>query len=172
MKNYFVNLLKLVSINFLIISSSYSLTKIPKIVFLTSFSSIQTKSYFGRKEKDYLNKYYSYEKIFKRKFNKMNQSENFLIEIHHKVNAEKLYQTLKDPSVYGVYWLSHAVRSSNIPGVSHPGKIVDFNNEDITILFKEAHSNMRFISLMGCETIKLINDELLPHYKKSDSPII
>jgi hypothetical protein len=113
-----------------------------KVILMTSFQS--PKSVF-HSNPDWAEA--QVEKIFTEAF----FQSGYQTEVIRSASAWQLYQGLHDPSVAGVFWLSHAAAPMQLNSVvSVSDAIVTYNGQDVKALFQDVGESVRFLAVIGC----------------------
>lgn len=124
----------------------------PRIVLLISINPEQEENSFisvdfvERKERQW-------DELFRRRF----QAFPFHIEVIHRATQMDLWKTLQEPDLVGLFWLSHASSTDLMPGVRLGTQIIDVNRVDVSPLFADLPSNLRYLSIIGCNAQPIIN---------------
>lgn len=116
-----------------------------RVVLLTSFhkTSEETKT----------------EKIFKKRFPKDELSK---VEIIHKADQWALYQTLLNPEVKAVFWVSHGVSATRpidaSGGAGILPKLLDYRGDNIAPVFGLIQPSLKFVSIIGCDSARILEE--------------
>lgn len=90
-------------------------------------------------------------------FNHSYKNSGFELIIKHEVTPMTLRKYLKDPSVKGLFWVSHARGVEDLnTGVQNSGKIIDAFGNNVSDLFRNIHPNMKWLALIGCQTKSIL----------------
>ncbi|MFZ4715592.1 MAG: hypothetical protein ACOYL6_17850 [Bacteriovoracaceae bacterium] len=80
------------------------------------------------------------------KFQAHFKNDDVEIVVKHKASGWDLWQTLQDPEVKALFWISHGVPSSPL---TNP-KIVTYDGHDVSPLFSTLSPHLHFLALVGC----------------------
>jgi len=94
------------------------------------------------------------------------KNSGYEISVIHQANRDQLYAALHDPANVGVFWLSHstAVSGNPIKGVQFDPRIVDAIGSDVKELFQNVHPNIRWLSIVSCNSNMILQNELKDHH--------
>jgi len=136
---------------FLVLNISYAdVFKKEKIVLLTSFIETETITK-KRNEK--------VEREIEISFRKNYRESPFDIEVVHLTGPDKLWRTLNDKQVVGLFWISHAKKETFLgEGLSDPSSILDAYGNNVKDLFKKVTPSLKFLAIIGCEAKALFDD--------------
>jgi len=71
------------------------------------------------------------------------------LKIIHFADMGSLYETLKDPEVVALFWVSHAGFNENNP-LNTSKVIIDHEGRDVKNVFQAVGPNLKFLGLIGC----------------------
>lgn len=107
----------------------------PTVVFMSSIDLWNKGPFYNRAM--FNNAEYELANSFRRFF-----ENSFKVVVKHKADQADVWNTLHDPSVVAFFWFSHANASS----------VFDHYGFDLLPAFQETHPNLKFLSLIGCDT--------------------
>ncbi len=78
----------------------------------------------------------------------------FRLRIRHHATQSDLWEELRNPENVGVFWLSHAgaAVAPSQPGLASQGLIVDEEMNDLAPILQGAHSDLKFLAVVGCKS--------------------
>lgn len=85
------------------------------------------------------------------------------LQVVHKTDQWTLFQTLQDPQVEAVFWLSHGVSGSadqTVDGATLLPKLLDYRGDNVAPVFARLGQQLKFIAIVGCNSAAI-----LEHYR-------
>ena len=73
-------------------------------------------------------------------------------------SARDLRRVLKSPLTTAVFWVGHATSGDANSALSLNNIVVDYYGVNVADLFKDIHSNVRWIGLVGCNTKGIVQE--------------
>jgi hypothetical protein len=106
-----------------------------------------------------IHNYSKYPAKLSQTFNKMFGDSGFDIQVVQNATRYDLFQALHSASNVGVFWVSHIMpvtgKSNSIVEISAP--LLDYQLSDVKPLFEEMNPNIRWVSLVACDSDLVIN---------------
>jgi hypothetical protein len=93
-------------------------------------------------------------------FRKSFENSDFDVEVFQGANVFDLYEAVTNqPETVGVFWVSHEapVNWSKIAGVEINPLLVDEQRADVKSVFREINPNIRWVSLVACDSNMIVN---------------
>jgi hypothetical protein len=117
-----------------------------KIALIISLQAKEGKAFFN-------NNSYDINARIEKEFKKSLDLNSFELVVVKNATLASIWNTLHDPSIYGVFFVGHAGvmpknQSNNI--LSIPSLIADQNLYNVKNAFQSVHSNLRYLALISC----------------------
>lgn len=155
-----------------ITASAFAADKTPparNVVLMTSFDDSTFPQFFLEQWMYYYNYTGQLETIFRDHFN----DGQYKLVVKHHAGASDIYDVLHDPKTAAVFWVSHAflgLSSSTVSAIEVPPMLPDWTGVDITNAFMDIGPNVRWLSLVACDSQLIINHALQNGWDLSKSP--
>jgi hypothetical protein len=139
------NWLKPILLILLLIFLTFQGKAAPKVVLMLSLNP-ETNRPPLRTKKWNINKKLS--RIFSKRLGKKLKSSGYEWEIKTFVDQYQLKETLKDPDVHGLFWVSHSGISKKPNGPFSSASVVDYQGRDLAPLFYQLPKHLKFLGLV------------------------
>ena len=80
------------------------------------------------------------------------------VKLVTEATAVDLRDSLTDPSTVALFWIGHASPTINLVGFSLQGVVLDYNGSNVADIFKNIHPNVRWVSIIGCYSERMIEE--------------
>ncbi len=131
---------------FLFSFQSFALER--EIVILTSIENPKNKPFWRSKS-------YEITQDIEKQYEKYFNDSGYKLVFVHGVNQETLSKYLTSDKTLALFWISHAADSKKEIGLQSSSIIKDIYGNNVKNIFQKINPNIKFISVVGCETKKL-----------------
>ena len=85
-------------------------------------------------------------------------STGFDLQIIRNAHASNLKNTLSDPEVVGVFWISHAAGNQLLVKGFEAGDIIlDEDGDDVKNVFTQVGPSLKYLGMIGCQAKSIMN---------------
>lgn len=132
---------KIIFIFLILCVSHLSIADTQKIVVLTSIKTPKKNPFWRSKN-------YSIKNDIQKQFQYYFRESGYEVVFEHEASAITLEKYLLSPYTIALFWVSHATNQDQITNE----KISDFYDNNVAGLFSRVHSNLKFLSVIGCKS--------------------
>lgn len=116
-----------------------------KVVLLTSFEKTREQKIV--------------ENSFRKNIKAKNGQNSVEVEIINQATQWELFQVLQDPTLEGIFWVSHGLTAPTpVPGSRILPKLLDYRGDNVAPVFSLASPRLNFLAIIGCNSAAILAD--------------